>query len=99
MDHRISVKAPRRRSRPEKRKFGFSGALLSTATGRPPVPLSHNAGQFWPRRRPRQEAGHDSAVVIGRNHFAPSARNPRQLTDESNGGAVDPGLGQKSLRI
>ena len=34
----------------EKRKYGVSGALLAAATGNLVVPVSHNAGAFWPRR-------------------------------------------------
>jgi len=34
----------------ETKKFGVSGALLATATGKLVIPLSHNAGSFWPRR-------------------------------------------------
>jgi 1-acyl-sn-glycerol-3-phosphate acyltransferase len=37
-------------SRARTRKFGVSGALLATATGKMVVPVSHNAGTFWPRR-------------------------------------------------
>ena len=32
------------------RKYGVSGALLAIETGRLIVPVSHNAGEFWPRR-------------------------------------------------
>src|ERR1700681_2122312 len=31
------------------RKFGVSGAMLSIASGKSVVPVSHNAGTFWPR--------------------------------------------------
>jgi 1-acyl-sn-glycerol-3-phosphate acyltransferase len=31
------------------RRYGLSGALLASATGKPVVPVAHNAGVFWPR--------------------------------------------------
>ena len=34
----------------ETRKYGVSGALLAKGTGRPVVPVAHNAGYFWGRR-------------------------------------------------
>lgn len=32
------------------RRYGISGALLASKTGRAVVPVAHNAGDFWPRR-------------------------------------------------
>src|SRR5690606_22674463 len=32
------------------RRYGLSGALLASETGRTVVPVAHNAGLFWPRR-------------------------------------------------
>ena len=71
------------------KKFGFSGALLATATGKLLVPLSHNAGQFWPRRGMVKKPG-TIHVVIG-EPISPVGKNPRQLTDEVRR-AVDAGL-------
>lgn len=34
----------------EKRRYGISGALLAVTTGRPVIPVAHDAGSFWPRR-------------------------------------------------
>jgi 1-acyl-sn-glycerol-3-phosphate acyltransferase len=34
----------------ETRRYGMSGVLLAQAEGLPVVPVSHNAGYFWPRR-------------------------------------------------
>lgn len=34
----------------ETRRYGMSGALLAQAEGLPVVPVTHNAGYFWPRR-------------------------------------------------
>jgi 1-acyl-sn-glycerol-3-phosphate acyltransferase len=73
----------------ETKKFGFSGALLATATGKLLVPLSHNAGRFWPRRGIVKKPG-TVQVVIG-EPIAPAGKNPRQLTDEVRR-AVDAGL-------
>lgn len=32
-------------------KFKMGGARLATATGYPIIPIAHNAGYFWPRRK------------------------------------------------
>jgi 1-acyl-sn-glycerol-3-phosphate acyltransferase len=71
------------------KKFGFSGALLATATGKLLVPLSHNAGRFWPRRGIVKKPG-TVHVVIG-EPITSVGKNPRQLTDEVRR-AVDAGL-------
>jgi 1-acyl-sn-glycerol-3-phosphate acyltransferase len=73
----------------ETKKFGFSGALLATATGKLLVPLSHNAGRFWPRRGIVKKPG-TVHVVIG-EPIASVGKNPRQLTEEVRQ-AVDAGL-------
>jgi 1-acyl-sn-glycerol-3-phosphate acyltransferase len=73
----------------QKKKFGFSGALLATATGALLVPLSHNAGRFWPRRGIVKKPG-TIHVVIG-EPISSIGKNPRQLTDEVRR-AVDAGL-------
>jgi 1-acyl-sn-glycerol-3-phosphate acyltransferase len=73
----------------ETKKFGFSGALLATATGKLLVPLSHNAGRFWPRRGIVKKSG-TVHVVIG-EPITSVGKNPRQLTDEVRR-AVDAGL-------
>jgi 1-acyl-sn-glycerol-3-phosphate acyltransferase len=64
----------------ETKKFGVSGALLATASGKLVVPLSHNAGQFWPRRGVVKHPG-TIRVVIGQP-IASAGKNPRALTDE-----------------
>jgi 1-acyl-sn-glycerol-3-phosphate acyltransferase len=71
------------------KKFGFSGALLATATGKLLVPVSHNAGRFWPRRGIVKKPG-TVHVVIG-EPITSVGKNPRQLTDEVRR-AVDAGL-------
>ena len=64
----------------ETRKFGVSGALLATATGKLVVPVSHNAGRFWPRRGIVKKAG-NIQVVIG-EPIPSLGKNPRQLNEE-----------------
>ena len=34
----------------EKRRYGISGALLASTSGRPVIPVAHDAGRYWPRR-------------------------------------------------
>jgi 1-acyl-sn-glycerol-3-phosphate acyltransferase len=46
------------------RRYGLSGALLATAEGLPVVPVTHNAGYFWPRRGWLKRPG-TIRIVIG----------------------------------
>ncbi|GAC1665495.1 MAG: lysophospholipid acyltransferase family protein [Steroidobacteraceae bacterium] len=64
----------------EMRKFGVSGALLAIASGKSLVPLSHNAGAFWPRRGFLKKPG-TIRVVIG-EPIDPAGKSPRQLNQE-----------------
>lgn len=64
----------------ETRKFGQSGALLAVASGRLLVPLSHNAGSFWPRRGVLKKPG-TVRVVIG-EPISPAGKDARTLTEE-----------------
>lgn len=64
----------------EKRKYGVSGALLATATGKLVVPLSHNAADFWVRRGIIKKPG-TIRVVIG-EPIEPTGKDARQLNDE-----------------
>ena len=64
----------------ERKKFGVSGALLATATGKLVIPLSHNAGQFWPRRGIVKRPG-TIRVVIG-TPITSAGKSPRQLNEE-----------------
>jgi 1-acyl-sn-glycerol-3-phosphate acyltransferase len=73
----------------ETRKFGVSGAMLSIASGKSLVPLSHNAGTFWPRRGFVKKPG-TIRVVIGKP-IEPGGKNPRQLNEEVKL-AIDAGL-------
>jgi 1-acyl-sn-glycerol-3-phosphate acyltransferase len=73
----------------ETRKFGVSGALLAIAAGKSIVPLSHNAGSFWPRRGFLKKPG-TVRVVIG-EPIEPMGKNPRQLNEEVRQ-SIDAGL-------
>jgi 1-acyl-sn-glycerol-3-phosphate acyltransferase len=64
----------------ETRKYGVSGALLATETGKFVVPLSHNAADFWVRRGLLKKAG-IIRVVIG-DPIAPAGKDARELNDE-----------------
>jgi 1-acyl-sn-glycerol-3-phosphate acyltransferase len=64
----------------EKRKYGVSGALLATETGKFVVPLSHNAADFWVRRGIIKKPG-TIRVVIGEPIDA-AGKDPRLLNDE-----------------
>jgi 1-acyl-sn-glycerol-3-phosphate acyltransferase len=64
----------------ETKKYGVSGALLATSSGRLVVPVSHNAGTFWPRRGILKKRG-TIRMIIGEP--IPSAgKNPRHLNEE-----------------
>ncbi len=76
-------------SRGETRKFGVSGALLATTTGKLVIPLSHNAGAFWPRRGILKSPG-TIRVVIG-EPIASAGKNPRELNEEVRQ-AIEAGL-------
>jgi 1-acyl-sn-glycerol-3-phosphate acyltransferase len=62
------------------RKFGVSGALLAIASGKSVVPLSHNAGTFWPRRGFLKKPG-TIRVVIG-EPIESIGKKPRELSEE-----------------
>jgi 1-acyl-sn-glycerol-3-phosphate acyltransferase len=64
----------------DRRKFGVSGALLAIASGKNVVPLSHNAGTFWPRRGFLKKPG-TIRVVIG-EPIESIGKKPRELSEE-----------------
>jgi 1-acyl-sn-glycerol-3-phosphate acyltransferase len=64
----------------ESRKYGVSGALLASKTGRKIVPVAHNAGVFWPRRGWLKRAG-AIRVQIGPPIEA-AGRDPREVNEE-----------------
>jgi 1-acyl-sn-glycerol-3-phosphate acyltransferase len=76
-------------ARGETRKYGVSGALLAVAAGRMVVPVSHNAGDFWPRRGILKKPG-TIRVIIGAPIPA-AGRDPRELNVEIRD-AIDEGL-------
>lgn len=47
-----------------RRRYGIGGGVLAAETGYPVVPIAHNAGSFWPRRRILKTPG-TVQVVIG----------------------------------
>ena len=67
-------------ARGETRKYGVSGALLAAASGSLVVPVSHNAGDFWPRRGILKKPG-TIRVVIGEPIEA-RGKDPRELNVE-----------------
>ncbi len=73
----------------ETRRFGVSGALLSIASGKSLVPVSHNAGQFWARRGILKKPG-TVHVIIGKP-IPPAGKEPRELNEEVRQ-AVEAGL-------
>jgi 1-acyl-sn-glycerol-3-phosphate acyltransferase len=73
----------------ETKKFGVSGALLATSTGKYVVPLSHDAGRFWVRRGIVKKPG-TVRVIIGAP-IASLGKPPRQLNDEVKQ-AIEAGL-------
>jgi 1-acyl-sn-glycerol-3-phosphate acyltransferase len=62
------------------RRYGVSGALLARESGRPVVPVAHNAGDFWPRRGWRKRPG-TVRFCIG-PPIDPGNREPREINDE-----------------
>ena len=48
----------------ETRRYGMGGVLLAAAEGLPIVPVTHNAGYFWPRRGWLKKPG-TIRIVIG----------------------------------
>ena len=65
----------------ETRKYGISGALLASETGRLIVPVAHDSGYYWPRRGLWKKPG-VIRVVIGPPIEA-AGRNPRELNAEA----------------
>jgi 1-acyl-sn-glycerol-3-phosphate acyltransferase len=61
------------------RRYGVSGALLATQTGRLVIPVAHDAGSYWPRRGLLKKAG-TIRVVIGAP-IDPRGLEPRELNE------------------
>jgi 1-acyl-sn-glycerol-3-phosphate acyltransferase len=64
----------------ETRRYGLSGALLATATGKLVVPMAHDAGRFWPRRGFLKKRG-TIHVIIGKPIIT-AGKKPRDLNEE-----------------
>jgi 1-acyl-sn-glycerol-3-phosphate acyltransferase len=79
----------------ETRKYGVSGALLATETGHLVVPVSHNAGSFWPRRGIVKKPG-TIRVIIGEPVSA-QGKSARDLNEEIRA-AIESGLAQIEQR-
>lgn len=47
----------------KRRRWGQSGAVLAAETGYPVIPVAHNAGHFWPRRRFLKRAGTIQLII------------------------------------
>jgi 1-acyl-sn-glycerol-3-phosphate acyltransferase len=62
------------------RRYGVSGVLLASETGRLIVPVAHNAGFFWPRRGLLKKPG-TIRVVIGAPVTA-VGRDVREVNEE-----------------
>jgi 1-acyl-sn-glycerol-3-phosphate acyltransferase len=62
------------------RRYGVSGTLLASETGKLIVPVAHNAGFFWPRRGLLKRSG-TVRVVIGRP-VAVAGRDVRLVNEE-----------------
>jgi 1-acyl-sn-glycerol-3-phosphate acyltransferase len=63
------------------RRYGVSGALLASQTGKLIIPVAHNAGYFWPRRGLLKKPG-TVRVVIGPPITA-TGRDPRDINAEA----------------
>lgn len=62
----------------ERRRYGLSGALLASQTGRLIVPVAHDAGRYWGRRGLLKKRG-TIRVVIG-PPIDPAGLDPRAIS-------------------
>ena len=67
-------------ARGEIRKYGISGALLASRTGCKIVPVAHDAGHYWPRRRWFKKPG-VIRVSIGMP-IDTQGRDPREINEQ-----------------
>lgn len=63
------------------RRYGLSGALLADRTGRPIVPVAHNAGDFWRRNAFLKYPG-TVVVRVGKPIYA-RGRRPEDVNAEA----------------
>ena len=64
----------------ETRRYGVSGTLLASETGKLIVPVAHNAGFYWPRRGLMKKPG-TVRVVVG-TPVAATGRDVRVVNEE-----------------
>ena len=64
----------------QKRRYGISGALLASTSGRPIIPVAHDAGRYWPRRGLLKRPG-TIQVAIG-EPIVTTGKDPRELNAE-----------------
>ena len=64
----------------ETRRYGISGVLLAQEAGRLLVPVAHNAGDYWPRRGWRKQAG-TVTFRIG-PPVDPAGQEPRRVAEQ-----------------
>ncbi len=64
----------------ERRRYGLSGALLAALAELPVIPVTHNAGDFWPRRGWLKRPG-TIRMVIGPPVQA-AGRSPRDVNQD-----------------
>jgi 1-acyl-sn-glycerol-3-phosphate acyltransferase len=65
----------------EHRRYNPGGAMLAVKAGVPVVPVAHNAGEYWPRRRFLKRPG-VIQVVVGAP-IAVSGQRARQITAQA----------------
>src|SRR5882724_3314401 len=84
------------------RRYGASGALLATETGKLIVPVAHNAGAYWPRRGLLKKPG-TIRLVVG-PPVAASGRDAREINQEAQDwieatvSQLQPGQAHEGLR-
>jgi 1-acyl-sn-glycerol-3-phosphate acyltransferase len=64
----------------EKRRYGISGALLAATSGRPVIPVAHDAGRYWSRRGLLKRPG-TIKLVIGQP-ITTAGKDPRALNSQ-----------------
>lgn len=65
----------------ETRRYGISGALLASQTGKWIVPVAHDAGDYWPRRALLKKPG-TIRIVIGPPVTNTLGRDPHDINAE-----------------
>lgn len=64
----------------QQKRFGISGALLASQTGKLIVPVAHDAGRYWARRGLLKKRGTIRVVIGPPIHTA--GRDPRAITED-----------------